>query len=327
MRVRETLLLAGLLLLHAAAPSSADDVVVDLGTGDDMVVQGGEIEGERLKMNNVTGPPRTAAALLMGNGSPETHPLCLYRDDSGDPTRNGTWLWKGGGGAVTNLSLKVDGNVSFDADPTDQTCSFNANGDTIYADPDKVSGGLPSMVQIGADTEQALLLRGDMFACTGCSPARPTPKLILGMDFAEDWVWKLEADGTQCWGDGGPTTGDTQDGDQGIDSFDVCLDRVENGADEFVRFTLDIDGDGAGTREIDLVRPVVQGTGVPTHGGTLWGSTADAAFDSGDEVCGSVPGTGLTCHATLDPKDGSEHACAGTMPETSASGLFYALCF
>jgi len=329
-------------ILLAVLPlaAAADDTVLSLGVGDRFVVK--DSSGtERLILDGTTGelsaPAGVAPALRVdatgsgknfpailsigdNNAGDDHHPLALVRADN-PVGREVTWLWKGGGGAITNLSLKIDGRTHV---------GYNTTTGEIITIVDPVGPG-STMLQVGADVEYAMTIRASSLGCPTCNPARPNPKAFLVTDDSGDWSHEMHWDGRMRWGDAGPTFNGPSDGVIGEASFDTALYRVENGADETMEFELDGDNDGGGTRRVAVANPHPQGTGSAALGGVLvWGDRNIAAIDSGDEVCASVPGgTGLSCQATLDPTDGSEHACNAAHPasEATASGYFQAICF
>jgi hypothetical protein len=95
---KSNLLLSLITVIAHTGSASADDVVVDLDTGDEFVVEDGRTSVGTIVADGEGGPNHTATAILMGNGSANIHPLCIYRSDGWDPNRRGTWLWKGDGG-------------------------------------------------------------------------------------------------------------------------------------------------------------------------------------------------------------------------------------
>ena len=309
-----------MLLLTLGSRAFAEDVTVELGQGDGFSVRDDQ-GAERFRVdslgNTVRGrahlewlPPalggtaednEVALALTTGvdteNTGDLTIPIVFIRKDKGAASG----FFDPGGALWTSTYLKLDGSVRATYD--ENTRKLTITDRAIVPDP---QGGphLASMAQIGADVETTVMLRG-----SNAPPVngRPKQKLILGLDFEDDWVWKVEDDGVNCWGS--PT-------EKGPSSWDVCLERVDDAGYEYPRFTLDYDDSPV---TVDIKAPLVQGTGAATHGPMLWGDGSDA-FDTGDEICQTQ---GLSCQTTF-AVDGINQTCG--FDHGATGSYFYAFC-
>jgi hypothetical protein len=303
-----------LLLPRAMA---AEGVSIDLEAGDDFTVgddqvndvltvdgRGALVEGSSHLESLLPGFGGTAedgeVALALTTGvfdGDVTYPMAIIRKELARAT---TWF-SVGGAYITSAFVRVDGSVRATYDPVTRKLSITQAGGLV--DPDG-PGGLASMGQFGADVEHVLILKSSN---TPPINGRPRPKLILGIDKEEDWVWQVENDGRQCWGS--PVQ-------KGYQSWDVCLQRVDAGGFEHPRFTLDYDGDPV---DVDIKAPVVQGTGSASHGPLLWGDGSDA-FDTGAELCQSQS---LDCQTSFTTA-GVQQSCA--TDHGDAGTYFYAMC-
>jgi hypothetical protein len=357
-----------LLLLPHALLAGAEDTVLTLGATDRFVIKdsSGEakliLDGDTgiltlpdgiapvLNVDNTSGAQNSAALVLRGSGHPpEKHPLVLYRDDTVSQ-REVSWFFRGGGSAGTPKSLTIDGELNNTIDletgivtvherwgvndpDVNALCTAVA---TPYGCCKGVGTGdctMGTMLQLGSDVFTTTIWKAGA-KCSTCTagPRQDEPFHVIAMDGSQDWAFGLDARGKWFWGNPGSITNQGNDGadggESGHGSWDVSLERVDDAGFEYLQATSDRDGSPVA---IAIARPMPQGTGSAAAGGVLvWGDANTAAIDSGDEVCASVPGgDGLACNASIDPTDGSEHACGSPHPGTdaTASGYFFALCY
>lgn len=297
-----------LLLLFASGGARGEDVVLELPDGDAFHVED-DTQTSRMSVDSSgrtlvnPGPLGTedldnsvALAVMGGTTNGKTmHRIAACREDTGKCDV----ISKAGSGYMTAGSIIVDGGVLFQYD--EATRKFVTAVTPLIDDPEG-PGTLATMAQFGADVETAVIIRANDTVVNGRNA-----KILLGLDKQKDWVYKIRNDGGTCWGD---------PNQKGSSSFDVCLERVDEGGFEFARFQNDIDGTPV---TVDIKRPVVQGSNVDSHGPLLWGDSSDD-FDTGDEVCADA---GLSCVTTQAFAGGSQtcgfdHGSTGT--------YFYALC-
>lgn len=310
---------AAILTLILSDQAAAEDVTVGLAPGDGFAVEddGGtdrlRVDGSKdlIEIDWATSfralspsfggdaePGQVAVHITASPGVGATRPLAICRAGSGRCS-----FANSDGAYFTNAYIVIDGSVLSAYDP--ETGVLNITEWGFIDDPDG-PGTLATMAQFGADVEMPMILRGNRVSVNG----RP-PKLLLGLDWERDWVYKVDVDGTQCWGD---------PNEKGFSSWDVCLERVNESGFEYPRFTLDADGESI---PVDIRAPLVQGTGAPTHGPAYWGISDGGALDSGDELCATAS---LVCEDVLDFATVGSPADASCATQHVNGVKFLALC-
>ena len=227
--------------------------------------------------NTPIGPNNHTPGLTINAGSLDgnnTYALALNQTDK---DRLG-WLFSSLG-ALSHGSLIIDARFNASVDP--DTKVVNVSSWPYIVDPDG-PGTLATMLQVSADVETSLILKGNFVSVNGREP-----KLLLALDKEEDWVFKIGNEGDVWWGD--PQQ-------KGKDSWDVKLERVEDLGFEYARFVLDADNFGNEV-VVDIKAPLVQGTGAPTHGPAYWAVSDGDSFDHGDGVCQEE---GLSCQNAIE---------------------------
>jgi hypothetical protein len=239
--------------------------------------------------------------LNAGQGGQSTTYALAINDADADRI---AWLFRDLG-ASSRGSLVIDGSYDAHIDPVTHVVTTYEWG--FIVDPDG-PGSLATMMQLGADVETALILRGSLVSVNGRQP-----KLILGLDREKDWVFQVETDGDLWWGD--PAA-------KGEDSFDLRLARVEDAGFAHPRFVLAAN-DPQQAVNVDIKAPLVQGTGATTHGPAYWAVSDGGAFDTSSEVCARES---LSCQGALDLSNVADPAHGGCGDAHAGGAVFLAFC-
>lgn len=178
-----------------------------------------------------------SALTTIGNSSGETHMLVLSNQNG-----SAAWVVKGGGAAISNRSLRVDGEMSGTVNLT--TGELTALTDHLL-DDDDTGGTNSNMVQIGQDVHTGLIIKSGV-ACGTCDtgPRQDGGAAIILTDRSEIYGWMIQADGSMYWADTGTTTTSTSDdgGVSGDAEMDVILSRQVTNDYEYLDLTFDNDG-------------------------------------------------------------------------------------